>query len=49
MSKSGCDQRSLNIRNLLSHGILPPEYFNFGVSARLIRVLVMIGLVREKK
>lgn len=42
------DQRSLNIRNLLSHGILPPDYFNSGVSARLFHVLVMIGLVREK-
>ncbi len=41
------DQRSLNIRNLLCHGILPPEYFNSGVAARLLHVLIILGMIRE--
>lgn len=40
------DQRSLNIRNTLCHGLLAPEAFHYGVAARLIHVLVMIGSVR---
>lgn len=40
------DQRSLNIRNDLCHGILPPDNFHSGVAARLLHVLVMIGMVR---
>lgn len=40
------DQRSLNIRNNLCHGILPPDSFHFGVAARLLHVLIMIGMVR---
>ena len=43
------DQRSLNIRNDLCHGILPPDNFHSGVAARLLHVLVMIGMVRIKK
>lgn len=42
------DQRSLNIRNDLCHGILPPDSFNSGVAARLLHVLVMIGWLRFK-
>ena len=42
------DQRSLNIRNELCHGILPPDSFGSGVAARLLHVLVMIGWVRIK-
>lgn len=42
------DQRSLNIRNDLCHGILPPSNFHSGVAARLLHVLVMIGMVRVK-
>lgn len=40
------DQRSLNIRNNLCHGNLPPDSFNSGVAARLLHVLIMIGMVR---
>ena len=40
------DQRSLNIRNDLCHGILPPDSFHSGVAARLVHVMVMIGMVR---
>lgn len=43
------DQRSLNIRNDLCHGILPPNNFHSGVAARLLHVLVMIGMVRIKE
>ena len=40
------DQRALNLRNLLCHGILPPESFGVGAADRLIHVLVLLGLVR---
>ena len=40
------DQRSLNIRNSLCHGLLAPESFHYGVAARLMHVMVMIGCVR---
>ena len=40
------DQRSLNIRNELCHGILPPDSFGSGVAARLLHVLMMIGWLR---
>lgn len=43
------DQRSLNIRNNLCHGILPPNSFHSGIAARLVHVLVMIGMVRIKE
>ena len=42
------DQRALNIRNSLCHGIMPPRYFGSGVAARLLHVLAMLGMVREK-
>lgn len=42
------DQRSLNIRNDLCHGILPPDCFHSGVAARLLHVLVMIGWLKVK-
>lgn len=41
------DQRSLNIRNLLCHGILPTEYFNSSVAARLLHILIILGMIRE--
>ena len=41
------DQRSLNIRNDLCHGILPPDYFHSGIAARLLHVLVMIGWLTQ--
>lgn len=40
------DQRSLNIRNDLCHGILPPDAFHSGVAARLFHVMAMIGMMR---
>ena len=41
------DQRSLNIRNLLCHGIVPPQYFDADTAARLFHVLVMLGMIQE--
>lgn len=41
------DQRSLNIRNLLCHGIVPPQYFDSGAAARLLHVLIILGMVQE--
>lgn len=40
------DQRAMNIRNLLCHGILPPSHFTSGAAAWLLHVLAMIGMVR---
>ena len=40
------DQRALNIRNSLCHGILPPESFDKNVANRLLHVLVLLCLVR---
>ena len=37
------DQRSLNIRNELCHGLLAPESFHYGIAARQLHVLVVIG------
>ncbi|KGN99193.1 hypothetical protein HQ36_01705 [Porphyromonas gingivicanis] len=42
------NQKALNIRNNLCHGILPPKYFDDIVAARLFHVLVMLGLVRNE-
>ena len=41
------DQRAMNIRNLLCHGILPPSHFTSGAAAWLFHVFVMIGMVRN--
>ena len=40
------DQRALNLRNSLCHGIIPPESFGVGSADRLIHVLTLLGLVR---
>lgn len=40
------EQRALNIRNGLCHGIFPPDYFGGSAACRLFHVLVLIGLVR---
>ena len=40
------DQRALNIRNNLCHGILPPEYFDSRSAGRLLHVLIMLSLIR---
>lgn len=43
------DQRALNIRNLLCHGILPPEHLGFSTAGRLLHVLIMLGMIRVNK
>lgn len=40
------DQKALNIRNNLCHGILPPEYFDSRSAGRLLHVLIMLSLIR---
>lgn len=40
------DQRSLNIQDTLCHGMLAPESYYYGVAARLMHALGMIGSVR---
>ena len=42
------NQKALNIRNLMCHGIMPPVYFGAGAAGRLLHVLVMLGLVRSE-
>lgn len=42
------DQRALNIRNSLCHGILPPESFDVNAANRLLHVLVLLGLIRHE-
>ena len=38
------DPRALNIRNLLCHGIVPPESFDVHAANRLLHVLIILGL-----
>ena len=42
------DQRALNIRNSLCHGILPPESFDVNAANRLLHVLTLLGLIRHE-
>ena len=42
------NQIGLNIRNLMCHGITDPQYFGYGSAGRLLHVLFMLGMVREK-
>lgn len=42
------DQRALNIRNSLCHGILPPESFDVNAANRLLHILTLLGLIRDK-
>ena len=39
------DQRALNIRNQLCHGILSPSQFGLFAAARLLHVIVMLGMI----
>ncbi len=43
------DQRSLNIRNDLCHGFLPPTYFGKATANRLLHVLFIISSVKEQE
>lgn len=43
------DQRALNIRNLLCHGIVPPEAFDVHAANRLLHVLIILGLIRYER
>ena len=43
------DQRSLNIRNNICHGILPPINYDIYLASRLLHVLILIGMVGFEK
>ena len=42
------DQRGWNLRNSVSHGLLPHEQFEQGMADRVLHVLLCLGLIREK-
>ena len=42
------DQRGWNLRNNVSHGLLPHEQFNQGVADRVLHTLLLLGLIRER-
>lgn len=41
-----CDQRGLNVRNNVCHGLWNSEHFNWFVADRVVHVLLVIGLLR---
>lgn len=43
------NQLGLNLRNLMCHGIVAPQYFGYCCAGWLLHVLFLIGMVREKK
>jgi hypothetical protein len=43
-----CDQRGLNLRNSICHGFMNPEQFGHSVSDRMVHVLLILALVKEK-
>lgn len=40
------EQRGMNLRNLLCHGLINPMYFTMGKADRIIHALLLIGLVK---
>lgn len=42
------NQLGFNLRNLMCHGIVPPQYFGCSAAGLLLHVLFMLGAVREK-
>ena len=42
------DQRGWNLRNNVSHGLLPHEQFNQGMADRVLHTLLLLGLIRER-
>lgn len=41
------NQLGLNLRNLMCHGIVAPQYFGYKVAVRLLHVLFMLSAIRE--
>lgn len=41
------DPRGRNIRNRMSHGLMPAEEFNRGISDRVLHILLMLGTIRR--
>lgn len=42
------DQRGLNIRNVMCHGLVDPSFFNYMIADRLLHILCCITLVAYK-
>ena len=42
------DQRGMNIRNNMCHGLVDPSFFNYLVADRLLHILCCITLVAYK-
>ena len=43
------DQYGWNIRNLLSHGLLGIESFNYGMADRVVHAFMLLGVFKEKQ
>ena len=43
------DERGLNVRNNISHGLVPPEQFNQGLGDQTLHALLAVSLVRQKR
>lgn len=41
------NQLGFNLRNLMCHGIVAPQYFGYSAAARLLHVLFMLGAIRK--
>ena len=41
------DQRGWNLRNSVTHGLLPNEQFEQGMADRVLHALLLLGLIRE--
>jgi hypothetical protein len=44
-----CDQRGLNVRNNVCHGLWPAEYFNWFIADLVIHAVLVLGLMRPPK
>lgn len=42
-----CDQRGLNVRNNVCHGLWGSEHFNWFIADRVVHALLVIGLLRS--
>jgi len=42
------DERGQNVRNNISHGLVPPAQFNQGLSDQTLHAVLAVSLVRQK-
>ncbi|GDY10675.1 hypothetical protein LBMAG52_41630 [Planctomycetia bacterium] len=43
-----CDSRGINLRNVVSHGLMAPKNFNRVLSDRLLHILFLLGIFGQK-